>query len=141
MSLEIKTFKIRDDRAAEDESVLRDFLHRVKVTKMDTAYSEGGWRLLIQYEDKRYEEEREQIESAIIASLSMWRSDMAKKLGIDKQAVLSDLAMADIAKVAPTTAIEAASIPSPAHAEIQRHCAEIVGVVRETLADLTDDVF
>lgn len=140
MSLEIKTFKIRDDKANEDEATLREFLHRVKVVQMDTAYAEGGWRLLVQYEDKRYEEEREQIESAIIASLSMWRSDMAKQLGIEKDAVLSDQAMSDVARYAPTTAIEAASIPSQGAEEIQRHCSEIVAVVRETLADLTEDL-
>lgn len=139
MSLEIRTFAIRDAAAEEDERHLAAFLRTVEVDRIDTAYAEGAWRILVQYRDLRRKEERAQIETAIMAALNHWRADTARREGTEAEAVLPLSLVAEVARYAPTTEIELSVIVNALGTDVKGRGADIVRVVRQTMEDLTDD--
>jgi len=141
MNLEIRTFAIRDAAAEEDEGRLASFLRTVEVDRIDTAYADGAWRVLVQYRDLRRKEERAQIETAIQAALNSWRAEVARNTGLEKDAVLPAALLSEIARYAPTTEIELAVIGNSIGVSTRERGAEIVRVVRQTMEDLTDDEF
>ena len=139
MNLEIRTFTIRDASAEEDEQRVAGFLRSVEVERIDTAYADGAWRVLVHYRDLRRKEESAQIENAIQAAVNAWRTDIARNLQIDKEAVLPGSLVVEIARYAPTTEIELSVIANAAGVgnTVREHGADIVRVVRQTMEDLT----
>ncbi|MDE1148278.1 MAG: HRDC domain-containing protein [Azospirillaceae bacterium] len=137
MTLEIRTFSIRDASHDEDEIRMASFLRTVEVSRIDTAYAEGAWRVLVQYRDLRRKEETAQIESAIISAINGWRTEVAKSLGVDKEDVLSNQVVSEIARYAPTTEIELSVITSSAGFDVAGRGGQIVQIVRQTMEDLT----
>lgn len=138
MTVDIRTFAIRDATAEEDESRLASFLRTVEVERIDTAYADGAWRVLVQFRDLRRKEERLQIETAIQAALNAWRSEVARTTGQEKEAVLPSALLTEIARYAPSTEIELTVIGNALGINTRAHGAEIVRVVRQTMDDLTE---
>jgi ribonuclease D len=138
MNLEIRTFTIRDEAASEDERRIAAFMRSVEVERIDTAHSDGAWRILVHYRDLRQKEERAQIETAIQAALNSWRADVARNTGVEKDAVLPGTLLVEIARYAPTTEVELAVIVNSSGAALHGRGAEIVRVVRQTMEELTD---
>lgn len=139
MSLELRTFSIRDAAAEDDEARLAAFLRSVEVARIDTAYSDGAWRVLIHYRDLRRKEERAQIESAILEALNAWRAAQARDRGVDRETVLPQALVSEIARYAPTTEIELSVIANALGTDTTGYGSEIVRVVRLTMEALTDD--
>ncbi|QJE73565.1 aldolase [Aerophototrophica crusticola] len=139
MNLEIRTFSIRDAASEEDEGRLAAFLRTVEVERIDTAYADGGWRVLVHFRDLRRKEERAQIETAIQAALNLWRADMARNLGIDREAVLPSALVSEVARYAPTTEIELSVIANAVGVNVRERGADIVRVVRQTMEELTGE--
>lgn len=137
MNLELRTFTIRDAAAEEDELRVANFLRTVEVERIDTAFAEGGWRLLVHYRDLRRKEEQAQIETAIQQALNGWRSEVARNLGIDREEVMSNHLLGEVARYAPTTEVELSVIISSLGEEAHTRGSEIVRVVRQTMEDLT----
>lgn len=137
MHLEIRTFTIPDAASEEGERRVASFLRSVQVERIDTAYADGGWRVLVHFRDLRSKEESAQIETAIQADLNSWRAEVARNLGIDKEQVLPGALVAEIARYAPTTEIELSVIVNAAGVNIRDHGADIVRVVRQTMEELT----
>jgi ribonuclease D len=137
MSSEIRTFKIRDSAVQDDELALAEVLRAVEVKRIETAFSDGAWHILVMYEELRKREETLQIQSAIVAALNQWRAQAAKDLGIDRDSIMSASAVQEIARYAPTTEIELGVIGSSTTIDTAQHGASIVYVVRQTLEDLT----
>lgn len=138
MNLEIRTYTINALTAHEDEAKLAAFLRTVEVIRIDTAYANDAWRILVQYRDLRLREETAQIESAIISALNSWRAEAARALGMDREEVLPTNMLAEIARYAPTTEIELGVILSAAGVDVGGRGAQIVQIVRQTMEDLTD---
>lgn len=136
MNLELRTFSIRDAAAEEDEQRIASFLRSVEVERIDTAYADNGWRVLIHYRDLRRREEQAQIESAIQAALNAWRSEVARAKGINRDEVLSNQLLAEVARFAPTTEVELSVIASSL-GESTVNGPAIVSVVRQTMEELT----
>jgi len=132
MNLELRTFSIRDAATEEDEQQIAGFLRTVEVERIDTAYADGGWRVLVHYRDLRRREEQAQIESAIQAALNNWRGDVARSQGISRDEVLSNTLLAEVARFAPTTEVELSVIASSLGESTHKHGAAIVAVVRQT---------
>ncbi len=139
MALELRTFTIRDGAAEDDEARAAAFLRSIEVVRIDTAYGDGAWRILVHYEDPRRKEERAQIESAIMDAVNAWRVAEAHRRGVDREAVLSQTMVAEIARYAPTTETELSVIAGALGADTGNYGAEIVRVVRRTMEALTDD--
>lgn len=137
MHLEIRTFTIPDAASEEGERRVASFLRSVQVERIDTAYADGAWRVLVHFRDLRSKEESAQIETAIQADLNSWRAEMGRNLGIDKEQVLPGALVAEIARYAPTTEIELSVIVNAAGVNIRDHGADIVRVVRQTMEELT----
>jgi ribonuclease D len=138
MRSEVRTFKIRDAAVLEDEAALAEFLRAVEVKRIETAFAGGAWHILVMFEDLRRREETAQIQSTIITALNQWRKQAAADLGIERDALLSDSAVREIARYAPTTVIELNVISGTLDCHIGEHAQSIVLVVRETLEALTD---
>ncbi len=138
MHVEIRTFAIRDAVAEEDEAALAAFLRTVDVQRVDTAYAEGAWRVLVHYRDLRRKEETAQIESAIMGAINAWRGDVARAQGLEREEVLPGALVAEIARYAPTTEIELTVIANAAGHPVRGHGAAIVQIVRQTMDELTD---
>lgn len=137
MNLELRTFSIRDAAAEEDEQRVANFLRTVEVERIDTAYVEGGWRVLVHYRDLRRKEEQAQIETAIQQALNSWRSEVGRNLGVDREEVMSNHLLGEVARYAPTTEVELSVIVSSLGEDTHARGAEIVRVVRQTMEDLT----
>ncbi|UEM22624.1 HRDC domain-containing protein [Skermanella mucosa] len=137
MSSEIRTFKIRDAAIQEDELALAEFLRTVEVSRIETAFADGAWHILVMYEELRKREETAQIQSAIVAALNGWRAQTATSLDLDREAIMSSSAVQEIARYAPTTEIELSVVGSALGIDTTVHGAAIVHVVRQTLEDLT----
>lgn len=137
MNLELRTFTIRDAAAEEDELRVANFLRTVEVERIDTAYVEGGWRLLVHYRDLRRKEEQAQIETAIQQALNSWRSEVGRNLGVDREEVMSNHLLGEVARYAPTTEVELSVIVSSLGEDTHARGSEIVRVVRQTMEDLT----
>lgn len=138
MSTEIRTFKIPDANADEAQGQLSSFLRTVEVQRIDTAYAEGGWRILVIYKDLKRKEESLQIEAAINAALVNWRDRTAARDGLSREAVLPDELVPEIARFAPTTEHELSIIVGARDLGVGQHGGEIVQVVRATLDELID---
>lgn len=136
MSHFIKTFVIRDQNAEADELQLTSFVGSVDVVRMETCYDNGAWRVFVMYNDLRHREEQAQIESALLGALTSWRKATAQAAGVDSIALLSDGALLEISRAAPTTAIELTSLPELKGVDLHKHAPAIVQVVRQTLDDL-----
>lgn len=138
MTTEIRTFQIPDtDREGAQES-LAAFLRTVEVERIDTAYADGGWRILVLYQDLRRKEESAQIESAIVAELSAWRDKAAARGGVAREALLPDDLLPEIARFAPTTERELSVILGSRDIDVGPMAQEIAAVVRNTLEALVD---
>jgi ribonuclease D len=138
MSTEIRTFRIPDLDAEAAQSDLSAFLRTVEVERIDTAYADGAWRVLVLFQDLRRKEESIQIETAIAAALNGWRDRIAAREGLARDTVLPDELVPEIARYAPTTEHELTVLVGSRGLEVGPHGAEIVGVVRSTLEDLID---
>lgn len=136
MASEIRTFRIRDDAVQEDEAILAGFLRTVEVTRIETAFADGAWRILVLYQDLRRREETLQIHSAIVAALNQWRRRTA--VAGRQEDVIPDAAVSEIARYAPTTEIELGVVAGSLGIDVAGHGAAIVQVVRQTLEELTD---
>jgi len=139
MNLEIRTFAIRDESAEEDEKRLAAFLGTVDCDRIDTAYADGAWRVLVHFRDLRRKEERAQIETAIMHALNSWRAEVARNHGLEKDAILPGALLSEIARYAPTTEIELAVIGNAIGVSTRERGADIVRVVRQTMDELTAD--
>jgi ribonuclease D len=137
MAADIRSFKIRDAHVREDEAALREFLRTVEVQRIETAFSDGAWHILVLYEELRRREEILQIQSAIVAALNGWRGQAAADLGLGRDEVLPDRAVTEIARYAPTTEVELGVIAGTLGIDLGRHGLSIVQVVRQTLEELT----
>lgn len=138
MSAEIRTFIIPDEHSDEARERLAHFLRSVEVTRIDTAYADGAWRILVLFQDMRLKEEAKQIESAIIGALNGWAERAAVRDGLGVDAVLPEGAGSEIARFAPTTEHELSILAASTGVDVSRYGAEIVQVVRATLEDLID---
>ena len=138
MSTEIRTFFIPDSSAEEAQGHLSAFLRTVEVQRIDTAYADGAWRILVLYQDLRRKEEAIQIEAAISAALNGWRDRAAMREGMARDAILPDELVPEIARFAPTTERELSIIVGARDLGVGQHGAEIVQVVRATLDELID---
>ncbi|KAA0680424.1 HRDC domain-containing protein [Roseomonas genomospecies 6] len=138
MSTEIRTFMIPDANADEAQGQLSSFLRTVEVQRIDTAYADGGWRVLVLYKDLKRKEESLQIEAAINAALNNWRDRAAAREGLPRDAVLPDELVPEIARFAPTTERELSIIVGARDLGVGQYGGEIVQVVRATLDELID---
>ncbi len=138
MSTEIRTFTIPDANADEAQGQLSSFLRTVEVQRIDTAYADGGWRVLVLYKDLKRKEESLQIEAAINAALNNWRDRAATREGLPRDAVLPDELVPEIARFAPTTERELSIIVGARDLGVGQYGGEIVQVVRATLDELID---
>lgn len=138
MSTEIRTFRIPDADAEPAQAELSAFLRTVEVERIDTAYADGAWRVLVLFQDLRRKEESLQIETAIAAALNGWRERIAARDGVERHKVLPDELIPEIARYAPTTEHELTVLVGSRDVDVGPHGAEIVGVVRSTLEDLID---
>ena len=137
MKGEIRTFKIRDAAVQEDEAVLSAFLRTVDVRRIETAYADGAWHILVMFEDLRRREETAQIRTAIHEALNHWRTRTAQAQGVPRDALMPDAALREIARYAPTTEIELSTIAGALGMDLSEHGAAVLQVVRQTLEDLT----
>lgn len=150
MTLQVRTFRIREGDAeasgnpagagaktAEDERAVSAFLRSVQVERVETAYADGAWRLLVVYRDRKDQEEAAQIASAVAAALRDWRQEAAGRKDMAESAVLSDALLEKVALAVPTTTIELAELQDGDRREPGPFATEIVQVVRRALADLT----
>lgn len=139
MTADIRTFKIRDSHVREDEATLKEFLRTVEVQRIESAFSDGAWHILVLYEELRRREEIRQIQSAIIGALNAWRTQAAADFGLMRADVLPDQAVSEIARYAPTTEVELGVIAGTLGLDLTRHGSSIVQVVRQTLDELTTE--
>jgi ribonuclease D len=139
MSTEIRTFTIPDATAEEAQTQLSAFLRTVEVQRIETAYADGAWRVLVLFTDLRRKEESQQIEAAIAAALNGWRDKAAVQAGVTRDVVLSDDLVSEIARFAPTTEHELSIIMNARGLGAAPHGGEIVQVVRSTLDLLIGD--
>lgn len=135
-TMEMRRFSIRAEVAEEDQERLANFLRGVDVERIDTAYADGCWQVLVLYRDLRAREEAAQIESAIVAALNGWRSKTARSSDVAREMVLADETVARIARSAPTTLGELKPLIGD-KATLARP-EQILSIVRSTLADLTE---
>lgn len=138
MTTEIRTFQIPDATREEAQAALSAFLRTVEVQRIDTAYADGAWRILVLYQDLRRKEEALQIETAIAAALNLWRDRVAARDGVPRESVLPDELVPDIARFAPTTEHELSIIVGTRGFDPGPHGGEIVQAVRSTLDELID---
>ncbi len=138
MSSEVRTFVIPDDSPEIARGEVADFLRSVVVHRIDTAYADGAWRVLVLHEDARRKEESEQIESAIKGALVVWRDRLAARDGIPRETVLPEALLSEIAHYAPTTERELATIASSRNFDISSYGAAIVLEVKKMLDALIE---
>ncbi|HYH19409.1 MAG TPA: HRDC domain-containing protein [Azospirillum sp.] len=138
MTTEIRTFQIPDATREEAQTMLSAFLRTVEVQRIDTAYADGAWRILVLYQDLRRKEEALQIETAIAAALNLWRDRVAARDGLSRDSVLPDELVPEIARFAPTTEHELSIIVGTRDFDLGARGGEIVQVVRSTLDELID---
>lgn len=138
MTTEIRTFQIPDASPEEARQSIAGFLRAVEVQRIETAYADGAWRILVLYQDLRRKEESLQIETAIAAALAHWRDRTAGAEGVPRDAILPDDVLPEIARFAPTTERELLVIVGSRDITIGNRAAEIVQVVRQTLEELVD---
>ncbi len=138
MSSEIRTFVIPDANPDQVRHDVAGFLRSVVVDRIDTAYVDGAWRVLVLYQDARRKEESEQIESAIKGGLVGWREREALRSGNSRESIVSDELLAEIAHCAPTTERELAIITATHGADVGPYGAAIVQTVKAMLDALIE---
>ncbi len=138
MSTEVRTFIIPDANPDQIRHTVAAFLRSVVVDRIDTAYADGAWRMLVLYQDARLKEESDQIESAIKGDLLTWREREAERSGVAREAIVSDEVIADIARYAPTTERELSTILAAHAAEAGLYGAAMVQSVKATLDALIE---
>lgn len=138
MSLKVRTFEIREgEEAEEDEERVSTFLRAAAVERIETAFADRRWRLLILYNDQKDKEESAQIASAIAAALKQWRRSAAQRGSIQPGEVLSDEAVTTIAQCVPTTPLELRLVLGRDTTAAEPYQTEIVQIVRQTLDALS----
>ena len=137
MSLSVRTFEVREGaQKADDECSITAFMKSVDVDRVDTAFVDGAWRLLVLYRDMREREEAEQIASVIASSLRSWRDMKAKRQQIEAVQVLSDDVLTQVAQLVPTTTLELRVVLGKEGEPVSAFEDEIVAVVRDALGEL-----
>jgi ribonuclease D len=136
MSLSLRTFEIGAATREADEAAIAEFLSSVDVDRVDTAFSDGAWRILVHYRDARAKEEAAQIASVVVSALKVWRQRVAQASGETPEAVLPDATILAVARYVPTTQLELKLVLGDAAEACSGHHQEIVAVVRETLNQL-----
>ena len=139
MATDIRSFVLPDTGGETEREKLIHFLRSVEVSRIDTAYAEGGWHILVIYEELRQREESAQIKSAILGALIGWRNGIAATTGSLAEEVLPEELADEIAHYAPTTVHELSVLVQDRGWPTGLHGAEVVQVVRETLEDLIED--
>ncbi|CAK0776075.1 Aldolase [uncultured Gammaproteobacteria bacterium] len=138
MATEVRTFFIPDQNAHDIETEVAAFLRSIEVRRIDSAYADGGWRLLVLFEDLRHKEESAQIESVILTALNGWRKRRAIRSKLLQEQVLPDDLMAAVAHFAPSTERELQTIAGGKGFNLDADASEIVQVIRDTLNALVD---
>ncbi len=138
--MDVRSFLVRDegDDAGASARALSEFLSSVDVERMETAY-DGGWRVIVFYQDRRRREEHRQIAALIAGALQSWRTRLAARMHVAPESLLSDPALDAIALQAPTTVPELRGIGALDGTDLGERADEILGVVRETLDELSGD--
>ncbi len=137
MSLSVRSFEIPGGDARDvSETAVAAFLSSVEVERIETAYDDGAWRLLILFRDRREQEEAAQIAQAVTSALKHWRDRVARTAGVDPVGILDDEVLGAIARYVPTTTLELNIVLGSAAESISQHHEEIVSVVRDTLGEL-----
>jgi len=137
MSSEIRTFRL-SATSQDEQSQLSSFLRTVDVRRIDTAYADGAWQILVIFQDLKRQEESAQIASAITGALTLWRDRFATRQGLGREEVLPDELIPEIARYAPTTEHELRILASSANYDAAAYGVEIVQVVRQTMDSLID---
>lgn len=138
MSREVRTFILPDENTEQARHDIAAFLRSVVVERIDTAYAEGAWRVLVLFEDARRKEESEQIESAIRDTLLSWRDREVTRSGSSREEICPDPLLDEIAHYAPTTERELTTIASSHGVDVSRHGAAMVLEVKKMLDALID---
>lgn len=138
MSQDVRTFIIPDRDPEEASTALSSFLRTVVTTRVDTAYADGAWRVLVLYEDARLKEETAQIMTAIAGALTVWRDREANRTGGKRDDILTDKMIEEISHYAPTTERELSLIVSDQSVLAGQYAAAVVGVVKRTLDALIE---
>lgn len=138
MSQEVRTFIIPDQDSVEASANLGSFLRTVVTTRIDTAYSDGAWRVLVLFEDARLKEESAQIKTAIMGALVVWRDREAKRNDCPKDDILTDAMIDEVSHYAPTTERELSLIATTQNMAMGKYGASVVAVVKQTLDALID---
>ena len=138
MTTEVRTFVIPDDNPDLARSEIAGFLRAVVIERIDTAYVDGAWRVLVLHQDARSKEESEQIESAIKDALAGWRDREATRSGVSRETILPDEMLTEIAHYAPTTERELSTIASAQGCDVSVHGAAIVLEVKKMLDALIE---
>ena len=138
MSSEVRTFVIPDGASDQAQHDIAGFLRSVVVDRIDTAYADGAWHVLVLFQDARRKEESEQIESAIRGALVTWRDREAVGSGVPREEVATDALLDEIAHYAPTTERELLSIASAQNIDVGFHGAAIVLEVKKMLDALIE---
>lgn len=138
MSVEIRSFKIGPtaDETIADERDLSQFLSGVDVERIDSAWSEDGWKILVIYKSRRQQEEREQIHLILVAALNVWRKQIATEKNVDIYEIAPDIVIDTIARYAPTTDIELKIVGSEHNWDPADLSQAIITIIRETMEDL-----
>ena len=142
MTLQIRTFRIPEpagngSTATDQERAVAAFLRRVKVERIETAYHDSAWSLLVLYQDQKDQEEAAQIASAVASALREWRSETAERENVSPNTVLGDALLERVALAVPTTTLELAELQNGEAGNAMAYAGQIVQVVRAALADLT----
>ena len=138
MTTEVRTFVIPDGSPDPAQTAIGDFLRAVTVERIDTAYADGAWHVLVLHQDARRQEESEQIESAIKDALVTWRDRLATRESVTRNSILSDELLAEIAHYAPTTERELATIASAQGFDVSGYGGAIVLEVKKMLDALIE---
>jgi len=138
MTTEVRTFVIPDDSPDLARADIAGFLRSVVIERIDTAYVDGAWRVLVLHQDARRKEESEQIESAIKDALASWRDRQATRDGVSRDSILTDDLLAEIAHYAPTTERELSTIASAQGFDVSSYGATIVLEVKKMLDALIE---
>ncbi|MEI6558320.1 MAG: HRDC domain-containing protein [Rhodospirillaceae bacterium] len=138
MTTEVRTFVIPDDSPDLAAAEIAGFLRAVVIERIDTAYANGAWHVLVLHQDARRKEESEQIESAIKDALTSWRDRLAAREGIARESILPDDMLAEIAHYAPTTERELSTIASAHGFDVSSFGATIVLEVKKMLDALIE---
>ena len=142
MTLQIRTFRIPEPAGsgspgADQERAVAAFLRSVKVERIETAYTDRAWSLLVLYHDRKDQEEAAQIASAVASALREWRSETAARDKVKAEKVLRDALLERVALAVPTTTLELAELQNGGSDDSMAYAGEIVQVVRSALAELT----